>query len=524
MFKYLVLSLVLSLVLTIFSYAEYYGSDILIGGTATADNEAGGAASNACDDNEATEWYRIVDPLGSCWWKYDLGLGVTKTVRKLRIKPSGGVGEVGVKDFKLQGSNNDSDWTDIYTGQHANDFNWEDYTFSNPSAYRYYKLVILSNWRTDGYVQVYEIEMMGLFNFTCEGSDYPVLSTTESDIKQVALGLRIQTTDNANVTVLPVDIVEGTSGVIDYISKISVYLDADEDEIIDDGETLLGSTTSITLDNLVSLSGLNINNTTKYVLIALDFDTTGISDTYNYRLKIPQSEITATNADSGLPITSSSTDVLSNVHSITYGTYSATVSYNGITSASWTSLASQTVKVLDFNVTTADNLTFNSFIVTVTEQNLLDNFTSLTLYKDTNDDGLTDGETAIEQITTFASDEITFSPGATISDTTDRYLIELVTSGSSAGTSSENQTFSFKADPVSFDLTQNSITASISGSSMLNGLSCAFTAPTAVAATTTTTTTTPSSTTDDFTITDALVGSAVAGAAAAVEVGLQEGR
>jgi hypothetical protein len=140
---------------------DIYGSDVLAGGTASADEEDYGAASLGCDNNEATAWGAITSVVPH-WWKYDLGVGVTKTVRKLRIKSFIDANNAGVKDFTFQGSNNDSTWTDIYTGQHANNNSWEDYTFSNSIAYRYYKIYITSSWRTSYPNQVifYETEMM----------------------------------------------------------------------------------------------------------------------------------------------------------------------------------------------------------------------------------------------------------------------------------------------------------------------------------------------------------------------------
>ena len=261
MFKYLVLSLVLSVMLTIPSYAEDY-YDILVGGTPVASFDAG-SASNACDDNESTGWGGGQTGTPPQWWKYDLGSGEAKIVTKFRSIHFGDHNGIGAGSFTLAGSNDNFNWTDIYSGTHGNNTNWEEFTFTNANAYRYHRYTQTSSYRPDGRPIVQELEMIGLLDFTCGGSRYSILSTTENDTKQIALGLKIQTSNNLNVTSLPVDIVEGTSGVTDYISKISIYLDADEDEIIDDGETLLGSTTSITLDNLVSLSGLNINNTTK---------------------------------------------------------------------------------------------------------------------------------------------------------------------------------------------------------------------------------------------------------------------
>jgi len=68
----------------------------------------------------------------------------------------------------LQGSNNDSDWTDIYNGQHANTTDIETYTFSNSTAYRYYRIYITTQWESadTGIVEVEMMEKNGLTNMT----------------------------------------------------------------------------------------------------------------------------------------------------------------------------------------------------------------------------------------------------------------------------------------------------------------------------------------------------------------------
>ncbi len=137
-----------------------YGSDILTGGTATADNFTPAAPPpNACDDNEATQYVtqNVVHPH---WWKYDLGVGVTKTVRKLRYLDTAAHR---MKDFKLQGSNTGAfggEETDIYTGAGADVGTWQEFTFANATAYRYYRVYQTTNWLASNYFQIYELEML----------------------------------------------------------------------------------------------------------------------------------------------------------------------------------------------------------------------------------------------------------------------------------------------------------------------------------------------------------------------------
>ena len=64
--------------------SDVYGSDILTGGTASANAEydASTSAAKACDDDTGTRWATgTSDPPN--WWKYDFGAGVTKVVQKV---------------------------------------------------------------------------------------------------------------------------------------------------------------------------------------------------------------------------------------------------------------------------------------------------------------------------------------------------------------------------------------------------------------------------------------------------------
>lgn len=140
--------------------APGYGPDLITGGTPSADSEATDgtsyAAFRACDNNEGTYWASGDGPAPyPHWWKYDFGSA--KVVTKLRIKAKDG----DLKGFILQGSPNDSTWYTVHSGQQAWDDNWQDYTFANTTAYRYYRIYSAGpNWPGHGWMQIFEIEMM----------------------------------------------------------------------------------------------------------------------------------------------------------------------------------------------------------------------------------------------------------------------------------------------------------------------------------------------------------------------------
>ena len=111
-----------------------YGVNFLTGGTPSAENEGSGAASLAVDGDISTCWAPNTE--GSFWWKYDLGIGITKNARQLRINDF--LARIGT--FDLEGSNDDSNWTIIYSGDNQGLTGWQEYEFSNSVAYRYYRL------------------------------------------------------------------------------------------------------------------------------------------------------------------------------------------------------------------------------------------------------------------------------------------------------------------------------------------------------------------------------------------------
>jgi hypothetical protein len=138
-----------------------YGSDILSGGTASGDSNGGAWSNpaNAVDNNDGT-FGNSTDTIGDHWWRYDLGVGNEKTVAKMRLKPYVNAWGNSIKDFSIQGSNNDADWDTLYTGQHGNNSNYEDFEFSNTTAYRYYRIYVTTTWTAHYLVGIFEIEMM----------------------------------------------------------------------------------------------------------------------------------------------------------------------------------------------------------------------------------------------------------------------------------------------------------------------------------------------------------------------------
>jgi len=119
-------------------------------------------AFSGFDDDESTRWSSTQTALPH-WIKYDLGEGMTKTARKLRMKPfkHSAEEEQQLKAFKLQGSLNDEDWTDLVSDEAENTGEWQEWEFANQTGFRYYRIYVTSTWEEyPNTVSIWEIELM----------------------------------------------------------------------------------------------------------------------------------------------------------------------------------------------------------------------------------------------------------------------------------------------------------------------------------------------------------------------------
>jgi hypothetical protein len=121
-----------------------YGPNFITGGTPTARSvfSAGYEVEKACDGNTATRWAEGAQAVGG-WWKYDLGVGVTKKGNKLTLSFYPDDASQYIKGFILYGSNDDSTYTEIYSGTMT--LKTQTFTFTNTEKYRYYKIIMGEN-------------------------------------------------------------------------------------------------------------------------------------------------------------------------------------------------------------------------------------------------------------------------------------------------------------------------------------------------------------------------------------------
>jgi len=134
--------------------AQSVGSGIVA--TMTADNAPSplvasasaytGAFNPFCAfDAGGSTWYRSATHTG--WLKIDLGVGNATIANRISMEVFDA--NSAPKDYTIQGSNNDSDWTTLstITGQ-ADNFNG-NVDFTNSTAYRYYKIDITDAYGAD---------------------------------------------------------------------------------------------------------------------------------------------------------------------------------------------------------------------------------------------------------------------------------------------------------------------------------------------------------------------------------------
>ena len=132
-------------------------------GTATADDtyppwSSYAGPTQAFDGDTGSYWYCGSDlrPGFTHWLKIDLGAGNEKIVTKTRMyysSPSTALGG------KIQGSNDDSTWTDLSSFSHGAINTWYTDTFSNSTSYRYYRIFLNSGDPSNWWPKINEVEL-----------------------------------------------------------------------------------------------------------------------------------------------------------------------------------------------------------------------------------------------------------------------------------------------------------------------------------------------------------------------------
>ncbi len=151
----------------VYKYLTTFATELTTGGTASALGENGPneTAAKAFDDDSGTKWLHFTG--SATWLKYDFGSGVAWLVTKYALTSANDDDTRDPKDFKLQGSNDDSAWTDVdtVTGEtFASRGLRKEFTCDTPgtTAYRYYRFYINANNGNGSITQLAEIQLYRL--------------------------------------------------------------------------------------------------------------------------------------------------------------------------------------------------------------------------------------------------------------------------------------------------------------------------------------------------------------------------
>lgn len=147
---------------------DYYTEDKCVGGTASASSTVNSnwIAANAFDNGTAnySAWQSVGGGIPG-WLTYDFGDGNEKQITKITLTSHEGTQSVYYESmpyaFVLQGSNNNTDWLDVFEldGQVWTDFlQTKFYCFNNNNSYRYYRLYIVDT--VSNVCIIGEMEMM----------------------------------------------------------------------------------------------------------------------------------------------------------------------------------------------------------------------------------------------------------------------------------------------------------------------------------------------------------------------------
>lgn len=120
--------------------------------------------SNAFDTRFMTNeyWASTATPPPH-WLAIDLGEGNEKAATRAIVYPED-YGGIGIKDFKIQGSNNatdgsDGDWVDLYSDTYPSSYYMMLYKWTNTMSYRWYRLYITSTYISNGICQVCYLDL-----------------------------------------------------------------------------------------------------------------------------------------------------------------------------------------------------------------------------------------------------------------------------------------------------------------------------------------------------------------------------
>ena len=138
---------------------SYGTTDRCTGGTITASSEAPGFEKEKAFDNNLTTNWGQSGTAKPQWIKYDFGAGVTWRIGKIIEGAKNASANYRPKAVVIEGSNNNSNWTELWSGNMVDSSAAETITFENSTAYRYIRLTVNSCWGSNSSANFFEISM-----------------------------------------------------------------------------------------------------------------------------------------------------------------------------------------------------------------------------------------------------------------------------------------------------------------------------------------------------------------------------
>lgn len=252
----------------------------------------------------------VVDSASNQWLKYDFGAGREKIISHYSIvavpSDQGTETDRSPRTFRLEGSNNDSDWTTLDTRTDEPIFaagEKRTYRITSPASYRYYRLFISSNRGDITYIVITELELLS------SPSNVDLLTLEVDSVRYLKPGRTIDVyeagTDNLKYTILITDVDKindtisffpnaenfGISNV-DTANEIITLPDASEFTtgtpiIFDTDDTLPGGLTEDTTYYAINISATTIKVATSKLNAeignAVDLTSTGSG---NHRVRL----------------------------------------------------------------------------------------------------------------------------------------------------------------------------------------------------------------------------------------------
>lgn len=117
------------------------------------------ALDGGTDEGTRQFWYvNGTPPTGGHWWKIDFGsaMKISKISLNAFVVSSP---NCSIKDWELYGSNDNTTFTKLTYGTHANTNTEETYSFSNNTAYRYYRINLLTGYANSSAVGIKEVKL-----------------------------------------------------------------------------------------------------------------------------------------------------------------------------------------------------------------------------------------------------------------------------------------------------------------------------------------------------------------------------